>query len=175
MHYYPDADLNGDIFSTKSTSGYWIELQGPGGRGIALDWGAKKQDFTASHTQESETVSLSTHLRNQAIPIAEFMSQLLGRPVDLICHEDNSSCIAAVKHGYSPSLRHLPRTHRVSLGMLHDTFHELEPKPGEAAIALIKEETKNQKGDLLTKAKDYPAFSRSMKLLRMVQDPRSKT
>ena len=54
--------------------------------------------------------------------------------------------------------------------MLHDVFHELEPKEGEGSIALIKEETENQKGDLFTKAMDYPSFSKAMKLLRMIKD-----
>ena len=154
--------------STKSTSGFWIELAGAQGRGCPIDWGAKKQDFTSSHTQEAEIASMSQHLRNHAIPVQTLMSILLCRPVDMNVHEDNSACIAAVKHGYSPSLRHLPRTHRISLGVLHDVFHRLTTNDTEGAIALLKEETEKQKGDFFTKTHDGAKFDQAMTLLRMM-------
>ena len=32
LRFWPDADLSGDEFHTKSTSGFWIELAGADGR-----------------------------------------------------------------------------------------------------------------------------------------------
>ena len=167
LEYFPDADLNGDMMSTKSTSGFWIELAGSEGRGCPIDWGAKKQDFTSSHTQEAELGSMSVHLRNNAIPIQSLLSVLLCRPVLLHVREDNSASIQAVLHGYSPSLRHLLRTHRISLGALHDIFHGLPRAEGEGEIKLVKEETLKQKGDFFTKTSDGPTFERCLGLLRV--------
>ena len=50
---WPDADLAGDIFTTKSTSGRWIELTGTEGRCMPLSWACKRQGATAGHTQEA--------------------------------------------------------------------------------------------------------------------------
>ena len=40
---WPDADLNGDEFHTKSTSGCFLELAGAEGRSMPMAWGARKQ------------------------------------------------------------------------------------------------------------------------------------
>ena len=60
---WPDADLNGDLMTSKSTSGFFLELAGQDGRGMPIAWGTKRQGSTSSHTCEAETVSLSTVLR----------------------------------------------------------------------------------------------------------------
>ena len=77
---WPDADLCGDIFSTKSTSGRFIELSGLEGRGMPLTWAARRQGSTSKHTQEAETVSLSTCASEDAVPIQYLVSCILRRP-----------------------------------------------------------------------------------------------
>ena len=44
----------------------------------------------------------------------------LFKPIKLFLKEDNDACRIAVTKGYSPSLRALTRTQRVSLGFMHD-------------------------------------------------------
>ena len=55
---WPDADLNSDINSSKSTSGCFIEIAASG-RSVPLAWWSRKQHCTATHTCEAETVSLA--------------------------------------------------------------------------------------------------------------------
>lgn len=53
-----------------------------------------------------------------------FMSEFLGRDVELVDEVDNTQAIAAVEGGYSQKLKHITRTHRVNIGFLHDLFCE---------------------------------------------------
>ena len=54
-----DSDLAGDVFSSKSTSGRFIELSGLAGRSMPLTWAAQQQGGTAKHTQDAEVVSMA--------------------------------------------------------------------------------------------------------------------
>ena len=170
---WPDADLCGDIFSTKSTSGRFIELSGGQGRGMPLTWAARRQGSTSKHTQEAETVSLSTCLCEDAIPIQDLVSTILRRRVPMTVHEDNSSAIIALRKGYSPALRHLPRTQRICLGSLHEILFdsdEHDDKRGD--IELVHAETSTHKGDLFTKEIAPKAFKEKIALLRVADRSR---
>ena len=59
---YADSDLGGDVWSPKSTTGYWVEVQGADGRSFPLSWAARFQGSSSTHTCESETVSLCLSL-----------------------------------------------------------------------------------------------------------------
>ena len=56
LKFWPDADLNGDEFHTKSTSGCWVKLAGLDGRAWPLAWFAKRQRDSATSTTEAECV-----------------------------------------------------------------------------------------------------------------------
>ena len=116
LRFWPDADLNGDEFHTKSTSGCWVELAGQDGRAFPLAWFAKKQHGSAGSTTEAETVSMAIGAREEAIPLQALCELALDRPVEAIVGEDNEATIKAVEKGYSPALRHLPRQQLCSLG-----------------------------------------------------------
>ena len=166
---WPDADLCGDIFSTKSTSGRFIELSGLEGRGMPLTWAARRQGSTSKHTQEAETVSLSTCLCEDAIPIQALVERILRTPVPMVVHEDNTSAITAVRKGYSPALRHLPRTQRICLGSLHEMFTEQSADDGgRGNIELVHAETATHKGDMFTKDMPPKAYREKVALLRVV-------
>lgn len=77
----PDSDLAGDMETTKSTSGCWIELVSAGGlRTWPLAWRSKKQGPTASSTCEAETISMATSLKAHALPLLDLLDAALGRP-----------------------------------------------------------------------------------------------
>ncbi len=68
--------------------------------------------------------------------------------------EDNESCIVAVEKGYSQTLRHLQKTHRLSLS----EFREYFVSPGSSSTSpsslnrkLSHVETAQQLGDVMTK------------------------
>ena len=120
-----DADLNGDRETSKSISGLWIELvSGNGLRTLPLAWRSKRQAFQASSTPEAETMSMVTGLKSEGLPMQDFFSAALNRTVHLRGKEDNTIAISAARAGYSPALRHLPRTERISVGVLYEFFVE---------------------------------------------------
>lgn len=157
LDLWPDADLAGNPFTAKSSSGGWLELCDSHGNCFPLSWGSKKQDCTANHTAEAETYSLSTWLRGDGIPAQYLMSKILCDKVDLNVHEDNAACIIAVAKGYSPAMRYLPRQTKVSLDFLHDTTTEENNPLGR--IKVVKADTKIHKGDFFTKALSPNAFA----------------
>ena len=90
---YCDSDLGGDIWSTKSTTGYWVELVGLEGRTFPLAWCSKFQKCTSTHTCESETVALAEVLKQEVLPLQNFFEAILGRPVKAEIMEDNEACM----------------------------------------------------------------------------------
>ena len=88
-----------------------------------------------------------------------FLGAALGRRVDLVCLEDNTQCLGAVKSGYSAALRSLPRTERISLSVAHETFlltpgNEIRHQP-----------TDTHKGDVFTKRMEPTKFETALDLL----------
>ena len=153
---WPDADLNGNPFTSKSTSGGWLEIIDSHGNCFPISWGAKKQECTARHTCEAETYSLDTWVRGDGVPAQILLSKLLQCQVDLDIHEDNAACIIAVAKGYSPAMRYLPRSLRTSLGKLNELTSEVGNPFGVCRV--VKADTKIHKGDFFTKALNAPSF-----------------
>ena len=82
---------------------------------------------------------------------------------------DNSARIVAITKGYSPSMRHLRRTQRISLGHLHDAFFEKEEQRGDhGKVNLKKANTIDHKGDMMTKELAPAQFNRALELIRVV-------
>ena len=82
LHCWCDADLAGDHATTKSTGGMFLALtSADGARVWPISWYSRKQTTTASSTCEAETISLSTGLRKEAIPILSLVEKLLARPI----------------------------------------------------------------------------------------------
>jgi hypothetical protein len=162
--YYPDAELGGDLSSTKSTYGMWLALESlDGKRSWPLSWFCKKSGHTSGSTADAETFALigalDLGLKREVIPTLEQIELLLQRTVKLVGKEDNTQCIAAVKKGYSPSLRYMQRHCRTSLGFAHEVFCH-DPDDGEPRYwsSLEYVSTKDQRGDWMTKQLDRAAF-----------------
>jgi len=173
LHFYPDADLAGDHSSTRSISGLWVELVSSDGlRSWPVAWSSKKQTATASSTCEAEMLSLSGGLRRETLPSLTLLELLLGRSVKMVTFEDNTATIQCIKSGYSPALRHMARTARVSLGFLNEVFYgTVEDENGEIVQDdLIKPvlqhcPTAKMKADLFTKSLDRIKFIQALELI----------
>ena len=179
---YPDSDLGGDIWNSKSTTGYWVELAGLEGRTFPLAWCARFQTSTSTHTCESETVALAEVLKKEVLPLKILLEGILGRKVCAEIMEDNSACITSCEKGFSPAMRYIGRTQKVNLGFLHDVmFPEISEDPLDIAItanraggdsskdiSLLKVETSLQKGDLFTKDMDRVRFEQCAEMIGMI-------
>ena len=165
----PDADLAGDIETTKSTSGLWLEIRSEDRKRCwPLSWRSKHQGSTASSTCEAEMISLATALKAEVLPMMELLEHFLGRPVRLRCLENNTQCLQAAEIGYSAVLGHLPRTERISVGVVHKIFSEKSDQH-----ELIYQETSSHKGDI-TKRLEPNAFERALTLVNLVRPDGSK-
>ena len=122
--YSPDAELGGDAMPTQDTGGFWLEVRSADGRNSwPVNWAIQQAGNTSTALADSETWSLvgadELGLKKEAIPLLHQMEVSLGRVVHLRSMEDNTQCIAAIKRGHSPALRHLQRHCRLSLGFTH--------------------------------------------------------
>ena len=163
---WPDADLAGDFMSTKSTSGFFLEARGAEGRSFPISWGSKKQGCTAQHTAEAETISLATCLRSELLPAQFLLQKLIRKPVNVMMMEDNEATIPSIRKGYSPAMRHLPRVHRISIGLLNEITTR-EETDDDGNVRVHKAATADHKGDLFTKELDRAKFEHALNMIQM--------
>ena len=101
----------------------------------------------------------------EVIPILAQIEASLARPVKLVCKDDNTACITAIKKGYSTALRYLKRHAELSLGFTHETFY---PDKTQGApqywSQLTYWDTKLHKGDWMTKELPPKAFEQAWRL-----------
>ena len=87
----------------------------------------------------------------------------------MIVHEDNSSCITAIRAGYSPALRYLNRTARISLGFLNEVLCGSDKGESESNFGLLPKlqhcPTDRMKADIFTKPLDRVRYLRALDLL----------
>ena len=147
-----DADPNGDMETSRSTNGLWVKLVSADGlRTWPLAWRSKRQGSTASSTPEAETIPMATGLKSEGLPMQDLFSAASGRTVHLRCPEENTA-ISAARASYSPALRHLPRTERISVGVLFEAFVE------RGDCTLQYQASGEHKGDMFTKRLDPATF-----------------
>jgi len=165
---WPDADWNGDHRTTKSTSGSFLEIcTGDEGHRFPISWKSAHQGSTASSSAESETVSLSSALRHSAFPVQSLLSEMLGgKRVPMEARVDNTQAISAIRSGYSKKLRFLPRTHRCSIGAIHEAL--LDP---DAGLSVAYTATADQRGDFFTKALAATAFRTARRRFGLCRPP----
>ena len=154
---YADADYAGER-DAKSTSGGFLVLKGPNTH-FPLAWLSKRQTSVSRSTTEAEVVSLTFSLCQEGLPSLTLWERLLGRPVELVLHEDNQATILVAKKGYSPKMRHIQRTHKVNLSALAE---QLEPGTG---VVIKYVATDLQAADIFTKALQPLKWDHALKLL----------
>ena len=109
---------------------------------------------------------MSTVLRTELIPVQHFLQVVFGRPFPARLMEDNSATIVACEKGYSPSLRHIPRTQRIGLGFISEVVSQ-EATDEEGDIRIVKADTAEHRGDCFTKELSPQKFATATSLLRV--------
>ena len=143
LDLYVDADLGGCPFTSKSTSGLFLVIKGPGGTFCPIVWSSRRQQHVARSTADAELNALSEGVFEELLPTYQLLQKLLYSPPLPVAHEDNSAVTQAVKKGYSVKLRHLARTPRLALSSLHECLQWM---------SLVQEPTNSQLADIMTKA-----------------------
>ena len=96
----------------------------------------------------------------------DFLEAALGRPVPAVLKEDNSAALTACSKGYSPAMRGLRRTQRVSIGYIHDVI-STPATSSTGGVVMEKAPTATHKGDMSTKPLDANKFNLSLGLIQV--------
>ena len=143
LDQYADADWAGDKGDYRSTSGAVLFLSGPN-TSFPLSAKCAKQTVTSYSTPESELVAANMALRLVALPALDLWEALLNRSVGLKFREDNQSARQIMLTGKNPTMKHMTRTHGISVSWLHEVI-------GMDNVELFYQETSGQRADIFTK------------------------
>ena len=156
LHLYSDADFGGCNDTNKSTTGVYIAAEGKHTK-WPISGLSKKQTCVSHSTPEAELVAGALALRQEGVPVQEFFDATMGnvgsggatdggakRRKILYFHADNSAMIICCKSGKNQTMRHMGRTHGISLQWLHD-----ELQKGYCELRYI--DTSKMAADIFTK------------------------
>ena len=158
---FADADYAGCGQSLRSTSGTHMLASGSHTR-FPLAGGSKRQGCVSHSTPEAEIIAADYALRTHAIPVISLWKTLVGRDPKLVFHDDNQGMIAIIRSGQNPTMRHLERTHGISIQWMHEIFQN-------DLIYLVYEVTSKMCADIHTKAfKDHMTWKRACMLINIL-------
>ena len=166
---FADADFAGCAQSLRSTSGSHLQVQGKFTR-FPLAGGSKRQGCVSHSTPEAEIVAADTALRTLGIPALSLWKVLAKVFPQLLFHDDNQGMIGVVRSGRNPTMRHLERTHGISIASMHEHFQKDH-------FVLIYEITAKMAADIHTKGFRNPmAWKKACMLINLLepQDLQSK-
>ena len=166
---FAHADFAGCAQSLRSTSGSHLQVQGKFTR-FPLAGGSKRQGCVSHSTPEAEIVAADTALRTLGIPALSLWKVLAKVFPQLLFHDDNQGMIGVVRSGRNPTMRHLERTHGISIASMHEHFQKDH-------FVLIYEITAKMAADIHTKGFRNPmAWKKACMLINLLepQDLQSK-
>ena len=118
---YADADFAGCIDSLRSTSGGHLNIQGPNTR-FPLSGSSKRQGCVSHSTPEAEIVAADVAMRSMGMPALKLVERILKKSPNFVFYDDNKAMIGVVRSGRNPTMRHLERSHGVSISWMHEMF-----------------------------------------------------
>ena len=83
---------------------------------------SKRRECVSHSTPEAEIVAADWALRREGILMLDMWDILAGRGQKVVFHDDYESMLKVCKTGKNPTVRHLLRTHGVSVAWLKEQF-----------------------------------------------------
>ena len=114
---------------------------------------------------EAKIVSASVLVFDEGIPIKNVMELVLRSEVITTLREDNSAVMTILQNGFSPKLKSLNRTHKISVAALAEAVNL-------GLIAAAYTPTKEQKGDIFTKALGRVLFTEARSQILVTTNPK---
>ena len=159
---YADADFAGCAQCLCSTSGSHFHVQGKHTR-FPLAGGGKRQGCVSHSTPEAEFVAADTALRTLELPSISIWKVLANKFPHLLVHDDNQGMIGVVRSRRNPTMRHLQRTHEISIASLHEHFQRDH-------FLLIYEISAKMAADIHTKGFKNPlAWKKACMLINLLE------
>lgn len=75
-------------------------------------------------TPEAEVVAADYALRNLGIPSLRVWDTLVSHDSKITFHDDNQGMIGVMRTGRNPTMRHLHRSHDISIVWMHQMFQQ---------------------------------------------------
>jgi hypothetical protein len=116
---FSDADFAGDRADMRSTSGVFLALYGDHSF-FPLSGQSKKQTAVSHSTVEAEIVAADHAIRSSGLPALQLWERLLNRELLIGVYQDNQATARIMTTGRAPTLRHIKRTHSVSVAWIHE-------------------------------------------------------
>ena len=157
---FADADYAGCGESLKSTSGAHMHIQGPHTR-FPLAGLSKRQGCLSHSTPEAKIVAADFAMSRLGLPAITLWQQLGGTDPNFVFYDDNQTMIGVIRTGKNPTMRHLERTHGISIGWMHSIFQE-------AYVSPAYEVTAKRAADIHTKSfKDSVSWTHACQLINI--------
>ncbi len=116
---FSDADFAGDRDKMRSTSGVFLALYAPHAF-YPLSARSKKQPAVSHSTVEAEIIAADHAIRISGLPALPLWETILDRTLSLDVYQDNQATARIMTTGRAPTLRHIKRTHCVSVARLNE-------------------------------------------------------
>ena len=116
---FSEADFAGDGDKMRSTSGVFLALYGPH-TFSPLSAQSKKQTAVSHSTVEAEIIAADHAIRISWLPALPLWEKILDRTLSLDVYQDNQATARIMSTGRAPTLRHIGRTHCVSIYWLNE-------------------------------------------------------
>ena len=130
----------------------------------AVSGGSKRQGCVSHSTPEAEIVAADVTLRAMGLPALSNWETMTGKSPKLLFHDDNQGMIGVVRSGKNPTMRHLERTHGISITSMHEHFKD-------SNCVRMYEVTSKMAAVIHTKGfKNPPAWKRACMLINLL-DP----
>ena len=147
--FWSDASFASCMFTQKSATGLHHALVGPNSRYGITGLGHTQKCISTSST-EAETVAGFKCVKDLLIPSLDLWEVVLQRsPVLADMREDNQAMIQVMKTGRNPTMRTLPRVHRVDIAWLHERYQS-------GLFKVTWETTEEMAADIYTKSFTNP-------------------
>ena len=114
---YSDADLAGDLETSRSTTGVFLCVRAAN-TFVTLQGISKRQSCVSHSTPEAEIVAADHAIRTEALPALQLWERIAKRDMKPTLMEDNKAAIIVITSGKNPNMRHMSRTHRINLAFL---------------------------------------------------------
>ena len=106
---------------------------------------SKRQGCISHSTPEAEIVAADHALSRVGLPAITLWCCLGGKEPNFVFYDDNQTMISVVRTGKNPTMRHLERSHGISVAWMHDVFQA-------SYVSLAYEVTAKMAADIHTKA-----------------------
>ena len=145
-HFYADADFAGCQRSQRSSTGAFVALEGSHTR-FPLASTSQRQTNLSDSTPMAEAKALHTTLTAKIMPYEDLWDHIFQHSYMSRIHEDNQALIRVAWTGKNPTMRHLHRCARISVGMLNEYLG-----PDQRKRQMVYEESLRMAADVFTKA-----------------------